>query len=71
MLDPRHAALWGWGTPEIYAKMCIEEAAIVDVPVSFHLDHCMDLRTYPPSDSAAFSGAIPAATEAVKAARML
>ena len=42
MLDPRHAALWGWGTPEIYAKMCIEEAAKVDVPVSFHLDHCMD-----------------------------
>ncbi|MBQ6373844.1 MAG: class II fructose-bisphosphate aldolase [Clostridia bacterium] len=42
MLDPRHARLWGWGTPEIYAKMCIEEAAKVKVPVSFHLDHCMD-----------------------------
>ena len=42
MLDPRHANLWGWGTPEIYAKMCIEEAGKVQVPVSFHLDHCMD-----------------------------
>ncbi len=42
MLDPRHAALWGWGTPEIYAHMAIEEAKKVKVPVSFHLDHCMD-----------------------------
>ena len=42
MLDPRHAALWGWGTPEVYAKMCIEEASRVKVPVSFHLDHCSD-----------------------------
>lgn len=42
MLDPRHAALWGWGTPETYAKIAIEEASKVKVPVSFHLDHCMD-----------------------------
>ena len=42
MLDPRHAALWGWGNPEVYAKICIEEAKKVSVPVSFHLDHCSD-----------------------------
>ena len=42
MLDPRHAVLWGWGNPEIYAQIAIEEARKVKVPVSFHLDHCMD-----------------------------
>ncbi len=42
MLDPRHARLWGWGTIETYAKIAIEEAKKVKVPVSFHLDHCMD-----------------------------
>ena len=41
-MDPRHAVLWGWGNPEIYAQIAIEEAKKVKVPVSFHLDHCMD-----------------------------
>ena len=42
MLDPRHAAMWGWGTPEVYAHTAIEEAKRVKVPVSFHMDHCSD-----------------------------
>ena len=42
MLDPRHARQWDWCTPEIYASIAIEEAQKVKVPVSFHLDHCMD-----------------------------
>lgn len=42
MLDPRHARMWGWGNPEVYAHTALEEAKKVKVPVSFHLDHCMD-----------------------------
>ena len=40
MLDPRHAVLWNWCTPEVYAHIAIEEAQKVKVPVSFHMDHC-------------------------------